>query len=308
MGSDRPPIRPQTRRARRAPYGAVLVLASLVVFARAAQSSAELSWPARGALFAIAGCLLLSAWSPRLGSACASCGRATALVGELPVALLGTLLYAGLFVLADLGDRGELLVAGLWLATGAHVALLAMLLRARVTCLPCAATALLAFVATGLTVAQGGGRAWALALGPVGAIVTLVAARYGHARAAAASAASVRDLAARFEAEEVAIPEGHVRVLVYLRDGCPACEDFEAELRPALRAALGERLHLEERDAGEERTATPLLLVRGRRTVAIVGLPETGALERVLGAIDDAAAPARAASDAPEALRVIGLA
>ncbi len=254
-------------------------------------------------------------WSPRLGSRCAACDQATALVGDLPVALLGALLYAGLFTLSARGREPGLLRAGLWLATGAHATLLWMLVRTRVRCAPCVLTGLLAFLATGLDVAQGG-HDFELALAPVAAVLTYVAARQGRARAEAASAASVQRLAARFARELAPLAEGHVRVVVYKRPGCEACSYFDDDVRPALLEALGDRLELEERDVGTERAETPLFLVRGGATegiaasaaiVAIVGIHAEGGFERLLEAIEDAAAPGGGARGAGGGVRVIDL-
>jgi hypothetical protein len=288
---------------------ALLIVTSLCVFAFALQATAGRPWPAQGETLALAGCLVLSVWSPRLGSRCPSCDRAASLVGALPVALLGAVIYAGLFTFAALGREPGLLRAGLWGATGAHAALVMMLWRTRLMCVPCVATALLAFAATGLDVARGG-HGWELALAPIAALITLAAARQGRAWAQAASDESVQRLAARFAEEGVALAEGRVRVVVYERDGCEACAYYEEVVRPALIETLGERLELEERDVGKERAETPLFLVQGGAMVAIVaivGIHREAGFERLLAEIEAAACgrEEREAREARGAVRVI---
>jgi hypothetical protein len=228
-----------------------------------------------------------SLWLVLFQADCAQCSRAHQLAGALPLDRLGALFYPALLVAVRL----DALHVGyaLAFAAGGHVALVAILARERVLCLPCVVTAAAAWLAFGLS---------ARALLP---LIAVVVAAAGVA-AAALSVPFFRRVAearALFEARRLALEwlahagaSDKVRVVVWKRAGCASCLFYESVWKPALAQDYQEAIAIEERDAAGLHIATPLILVAGSVRVLFVAL--TGReddYQRLQNAVEAARAP-----------------
>ena len=92
--------------------------------------------------------------------------------------------------------------------------------------------------------------------------------------------------------EGVAVAEGRVRLVVYKRKDCPLCSLYESSIRPAIEEEFGEVVTIEERDAGNEKTATPLIIISGSMWMSVVGLSSEDAYSKLRMAIEAALNPA----------------
>jgi hypothetical protein len=259
-----------------------LVLAAGVAAASGLSLMAWLASARRGAalsvaLAATAVCAVGSLHSALFQSRCPSCNRAAALVGGLPLAWLGLVLHAGILA-AAIAVPGPLPFAwGLSFAAGAHVVLLGVLARHRVTCWPCAVTGggalvgwLAALVAIDLT---------ALRLWPVGVAVVTAGAIAGLLEPARRLSrlrldAGLMRLVQKVRRES-APAAGMARLLFYKRRGCASCAVFDAALRPVLAETFGERLQIEVRSASGLYLPAPTVVVLGEVSSMLSGLPDT---------------------------------
>ncbi len=221
-------------------------------------------------------------WSALLTQSCASCSRAGALAGGLPLGWAGvsgyTLLGLALMLQAEGAWRGFA-----WaLPVGAHTALLALLARERIRCLPCLATAAGALLAAiGCWAAAFSGIELAVvAASGIGTWLVVAWARRRFPLVLFARACQLAQNLPRETAADAPLP-----LIVYVRDHCPSCVFYKASLRPGLAQEFGEALAIEERKAPPGAVPTPLLLVPGPPAVAAFGFdPETayGELSAVL--------------------------
>lgn len=88
--------------------------------------------------------------------------------------------------------------------------------------------------------------------------------------------------------EGVAVAEGRVRLVVLKRKDCALCALYESSIRPAIEEEFGDVITIEERDAGNEKTATPLIIVSGSMWMSVVGLSSEDAYSRLRIAIEAA--------------------
>lgn len=209
----------------------------------------------------------LSLWLALFGGGCRSCSRAARLVGSLPLAAAGAAAYGGMLAALVLLPGEHLGYCGWFLAAaaGAHLHLVALLLRSGQRCLPCfvvAAAVIRATIAAMLT----------FAVSPLFMAIVLIFG-YGVTRWIAAIARRFDDLeladgatrlALRTLEEPLADTPGRARLIVYKREGCFSCVFYETAVRRALAQEFGEALVLEERALGPaHNVAAPLFVVRG---------------------------------------------
>jgi hypothetical protein len=231
------------------------------------------------ALAAVGACLILSTGQAIYSTACRACTRGAALAGALPVAAIGAALYAALLAVRLLAPTSPLWPLGLAAAAGVHLALVGVLARARLACLPCIATALLAWTATAL-VAASGSATLSVRMAPIAAAgcgLALLATRHARRAFRLAVDDNSHALARRVIAEAAPPSDGSVHLVVYKRPDCPLCAFYEASVRPALEQQFDGQLSIEEREASGGPTETPLIVIRGRTDFVLFGLaPETG--------------------------------
>jgi hypothetical protein len=218
---------------------------------------------------ALAAASASSLWLALFPAACAACGRASALAGALPLDRLGAIGYAVLLLL-----HPRLVGPALAASAGAHIALLAILARARLTCPPCVIVAGCAFIA--LMLAAGSGAvapALAAMLLACGAIAAVLVLRWSRAASRKTSLYAATRLAVDW-LRDVGPPEpGGVRVVVWKRRGCAACRFYEAVFRPALEQDFAGVVTITELDAGARPVPTPLIFVAGTVRVIFLALP-----------------------------------
>jgi len=206
---------------------------------------------------------------------------ASALAGNLPLGRVGVGGYALLLACALAGAQ-RVAAAGVALAIGAHLTLLATLLRHRVRCVPCVLTGACA----------GGALAFALAMHPRDALRMVLL----MALASAGAGAVLRAIRLRQGREYLAECErmlGHARdaagprpigraiLIVYGRDGCAPCDLMKQEYQPALEG-LFPNLRIEHRPAGPG-MPTPALAVLGDVETPFLGLPPLDAVAQAVG-------------------------
>jgi hypothetical protein len=176
----------------------------------------------------------------------------------------------------------------LFAATGVHATLLALLYREQLVCRPCVGTAVAASLAAAAWAVAHPQLVAALAF-PAGLIFAWETMRRAHA-AFLARAETNGSRLAQAVASEAAPPSGRARVVVYKRPRCPACAYYEAIVRPALDDEFGERIDIDEREAGRQSIITPLVVVRGAALArTFLGLdPDRGDYEEVRAAVEAA--------------------
>ena len=224
-----------------------------------------------------------SLWSWLASESCAACSYARRLAGGVPLAELGTALYA--LLLASTFVPVPVIATSLAIggAVGAHAALVRELAKAKVACGACVFVAACAVAGAAVAVVDGApivpllAAAAAMGLG-VAALLPRAREREGRAWRATAEALA-RDASAEPRTD------GTVRLVAFTRKGCTSCAFFHAAVKPALLATFGDAILVDERDLGAARTIAPILLVLGGRPTLFVGLPTGDSCGRVLDAV-----------------------
>lgn len=239
------------------------------------------------------GCLLASLWMVAFPKGCSKCGATSSVIGKLPLAPAGVAFYGLLTGMAIYGGARPALSAGLLLASGAHLGLVGILLRKKIACYPCLATAAMAWTATLLTVRHVG---WELCLLPASAAATLAAVHFAGKLARYEAATTMMTLAGDVMAEPFAPlpggPERQARMVVYSRANCPICAYFKAVIRPVLEEEFGAALVLEERDAEKLNMRVPVFFVTGTARLALASVGTDEMLPRLGAAVQMALDPA----------------
>jgi len=211
--------------------------------------------PCAVAIIALAG----ACWASFGTADCGRCQRAAATFEKIPLAWVGVGFYAILAVVAGRFGLSRLTRAGFFVAAGVHLVLLALLAWQKSFCGPCILTGAAAFA----------GAILCLGVRPRSLTCTLVP--FGVA--ALATLATVAVLQARrpihvYQHPVVGLPTAtseadRVSLVVYERDGCKHCVDFEERVLPQVNEALGKPISVERRDADLMMT-TPTIVVQGK--------------------------------------------
>jgi uncharacterized membrane protein len=258
-----------------------------------------------------------SIWAVLREEWCGPCSRSGALVGGLNLGVIGTVFYSLVLVTTLLGRRrrnsavlsaGEAGAAGAMLvAGGVHFPLLALLFRHGILCPPCVVTGACALI----------GMLTAFALLPahrvraVGLVSLMAIGSYAGSRVLRDR--SPRDhlrQAMRAERilvrEEVALPLGCARMVVFQRSTCPVCRRFKAQVVPPLRQQFGSRLTIEEREPWPG-MGIPTIIVLGRRNTRLVGYQSVEQVDRAvrLACGDSPVDPKRVTTEAGEAVSLV---
>lgn len=258
-----------------------------ILFVLATLAWLSLSAVARPVTLLTAGCLLASLWMAAYPRGCQRCGATSSLTGKLPIAPLGAAFYA---LLTAVGVYGSPLAlsAGLLAATGAHLGLVSILLRKRIACYPCLATAMMAWTATALTVRTAGHEIWIL---PASLLGTLVVVHFAGKLARYETTSVMMTLAAQVMAEPLTFGPDKARLVIYTRANCPICAYFKAVIRPALEEEFGEALLLEERDADKLNMGVPVFFVTGTTRLALASVGTDEMLSKLGAAVQAALTP-----------------
>jgi hypothetical protein len=261
------------------------------------------------ALIAIGLCAIFSLWSWIYSDACSSCSQVKRAVGGLRIAEIGASYYCALFLVGVLAPLAEVpWQIGVFAATGVHLALLGILAQSKSICLPCVAAAISAFMASIFSIASSG-RAfpgWPMAAIPGGVLFALLVIVPASKLFPSRLRDSAYKVAAKVLAENVVIAPGHVRMVVYVRQNCPACSFYKTVLRQSLEGDFGEAVSIEERDAGRENVATPLYVISGSIDILAGELPTESAYDRLQAAIETAMSPEGSKLKAAGGFYVIG--
>lgn len=173
-------------------------------------------------------------------------------------------------------------------AAGAHATLLALLFRHRMVCKPCCVAGGGAFLAAAGVLLPN------MALVPlaVGVVATTALGTWVGTRVLRKRAVQIaRNQAKKAEREllaEVGVPvPGTARLVLYSRNGCPACSGFRSQVLAPLKHLFSDSLEVEERTAWKEMTV-PTVVVLGRQSTHFVG---ARSLDEVSMAIQCACGP-----------------
>jgi hypothetical protein len=228
-------------------------------------------------------CLVASLSSIAFARSCVACGHAHTLAGGLPLGWVGASSYAALLLAWILG-WSRVVRGGLALTGGTHIALIAALLGARIPCVPCWVTGLLAIAGAVTLVAQS--RRWAGLAIVMGAaalcmMVTLNIA-VGQARQHAWNTAMTAGMSLARE------PIGRtVHLVIFERKTCEYCRRLRERTLPTVFASLANPPIVDEREASSE-MSTPTLVLLGRRNLVMV---ESPSVDELLAAIKAADSP-----------------
>jgi hypothetical protein len=240
----------------------------------------------RGSMRLLACCAATAAlggslWASLGGGSCGGCRQAAAMLLGIPLAWAGVVFYAALAAAVGWGGLSRWTRAGFYAASGVHVVLLTLLARERVFCGACviAGTAALAGGALCLAVRPRAGR-WAAAVFAAAALATLG----GNMILRAVQAQHRTQLEDQLQRGARPVETGRVRLVVYEREGCKHCVQFEEEVLPRLQAALGGALEVERLEPTVT-METPTIEVHGKEVRVFVGPTDYEELESAVRAV-----------------------
>jgi hypothetical protein len=181
-----------------------------------------------------------------------------------PLALLGAAGYGALSLLTLWRRLHGWVTFGLSAAAGIHGRLALLMAGSGLWCVPCllaAGCCVLAFVCCLRRIRRKG---WLL-------LPILPALIWPAQPAPAADVAVSRQ-------------EEQVHIVVYIQDSCSFCAELRDRVMPVLEREFGSRIRVSYRDAREYSIVrrTPTLVLRGRTTRMIEGLPELSALREAV--------------------------
>ena len=221
-----------------------------------------------------------SLWAALRGESCDGCRRASALLARVPLAWVGAAFYALLATAAAWGGLSRWTKAGFLAASGVHVILLALLARERVFCGTCIAVGAAALAGGVLSLAARprAGR-WAAAVFATAALATVGGSMTARFVQAQRETRLLRALQQRGATRPV--EPGHVLLVVYEREGCKHCFEFDDQILPRLEAAFPGVLEVECAEADLTMEA-PVIELRGKTSRLFEGLPEYEELEEAV--------------------------
>ena len=235
-----------------------------------------------GALAIAIGC---SAWAFTGGSGCQSCEGANLIVNGKSLAVMGLLYYGALFVAAVVLGPTLFVYSGILIAAGVHGGLVAILVHAKVFCIPCLGTALAAFLALlGALRCEPANALRASFVMPIAALLVQSWVLFTGAIPAAASIRVAVDPVVHEDLVSPAVPRGRVRMVIYTRPDCGYCIELEREVLPQMLREFGSRLEIERRSAEQlPGIPTPTLILTGsEKRHVFPGLPSAESLRSTI--------------------------
>ena len=232
--------------------------------------------------------LVGSVWAAASSASCGSCAGAEALAQGKGLAYMGILFYSLLAFSAFVGPRGNFLsTAGSLLAGGIHIGLLSVLISAGIFCAPCVLTGAAAIAAAFVSFSldeKNYIRAWHVVPG-----AALLIQMYFLMAGALPDVQKTREDATRIAAAELSSPpvkEGRVRMVIYKRDDCSACQELMRDVMPHINKEFKDVLDVEWRSADNLNIPTPTIIVTGRAgTIPMSGIHSTHPVEHLRSAI-----------------------
>lgn len=219
-------------------------------------------------------------WTGLARGTCGDCGRAGALLGGIPLSWIGAGYYAVLAAAAAHGGFNRFLRAGFIAAAGIHVVLLMVMAQEHIFCYGCVLTAAAAMAGGMVSLAAPPRTAsW-------GAMIFAMAVVLGLGGLIALEPAGASTGPALAQEREAGGPSamgasGRVKLVVYEREGCKHCLEFEDDILPQVKKDLGDSFDVERRDA-DLTMETPTIIVEGNGTQEFVGVPQYQALEQAV--------------------------
>lgn len=209
---------------------------------------------------------------------CGSCGGAREILGGLTLAPLGAGFYGVLLALGASFGRSRLFYSGLLVAASAHVVLLLALYQHGVFCAPCILVGGAAILGAALSCwADPDNLARGSVLLPVGAVLSHAAIfAMGFLRAPGVEEAITSLSPPGLEAKAAARP-GMARLLVFTREGCRYCDEFEQDVLPELLREFSGRLGV-DREQAPASLPTPTIVISGHERTVFPGLPPVAQL------------------------------
>lgn len=225
-------------------------------------------WPA---ICAATAALAGSLWAA-LGESCEGCRGTSALLARAPVAWLGVAFYAVLAAAVGWGGLSRWTKAGFFAASGVHFVLLALLAHQRVFCGACVAAGAAGLAGGVLSLAaRPRVERWAAAVIAAAALATVGGSMTARFVQAPGETRLLRELQQRGATRSV--EPGRVLLVVYEREGCKHCFEFDDQILPRLEAAFPGVVKVERAEA-DLAMEVPTIEVRGKASHLFQGLPE----------------------------------
>lgn len=223
------------------------------------------------AMAATAGAL----WAALAGAGCGECHQAGALLPGIPLAWIGVAFYATLAAETARAGLSRWTRSGFLAASGAHLGLLSLLAWEHIFCGRCLLTAAAALTGglVSLAVRPRSGR-WAaikVAAALLATFGTIMTVRHLQRQAPQLPG----------DQAPAPVPTGHVRLVLYEREGCKHCLQFDEQILPRLKEEFGTTMEIEHRQPAID-METPTIIVQGKGSREFVGLPEYESLESAI--------------------------
>ncbi|HEY4328829.1 MAG TPA: hypothetical protein VGN88_03770 [Phycisphaerae bacterium] len=229
------------------------------------------------ACFAALIALGASLWAAlRIGS-CGACHGASALIPEIPVAWIGTAFYALLAITITRQKHPRWIALGFFAALGVHTVLLALLVREQVSCAACIMAGGAAMVGAFVNLAA---RPRPQVYLPLSAFITagLVTMVGIGAEYLVHTPRETRQFPQSVASQPASAAAGRVKLVLYERDGCKHCLDFEENVLPQLQQALGDTMDVDRQSAAID-MESPTIVVQGKSSRTFTGMTDEKTLE-----------------------------
>lgn len=241
-------------------------------------------------LASLAVAALAATWGAVQGSSCEACLGVAEVVPIKHLAMIGTLYYSALLLVAIFSGPPTFVTSGVMIAAGVHGPLVALLIQSKLFCAPCILAA--GAVSVGVVAA--------IILAPsnlLRASLLLPGTAFVFQTWILFSGAVPLDAQTKTSAEHIdhddfvapPVPPGKARMVVYTRPDCGYCIEFEKDVLPGIVREFGSRLLVERRSAESlPGIPTPTIILTGSEHRQLFpGLPPEAdlrlAISNVLG-------------------------
>ncbi len=228
------------------------------------------AWTAARALACGAALAALGAslWAALGIANCEACRGGSGLVPGIPVAWLGVAFYTLLASAIASRTHSRWATPAFFSALGVHAVLLVVMARQGRFCAPCAAAGAAAFLGAVISVTARPRPRMGFAAGFF--LATVIATSGGVMAIRAFQNGRETGLPLIVEIEQAAVPTARIKVLLYEREGCGHCLDFEQNVMPGLQQAIGTQVEFERLDPPID-METPTLVVEGKTNRTFAG-------------------------------------
>jgi len=205
-------------------------------------------------------------------SHCAACEIAVNSVGMGYLRYIGVPFYCILIGILLSKKKALLVNCAIFAAAGVHLTLVLLLLRYHAFCFPCLLTAFGAFLAAGAVFAAGNGKhtsstKWL----PIAAVASVGLVLVSEKLREREQVHQVNALLNELRVQN-APQAGTVRLIVYSRQNCRYCAQFDKVVLPFVISRFGEKVKVEH-DPAPKGLPTPTLILIGPGEWHFVGVP-----------------------------------